>query len=351
MQINTLRLQNYRNHKNLELEFDPKITLIVGPNGTGKTNILESIYLLSTVKSPRTRYDRDLIKHKHKFCTINANILSDGEEYILDVQVIGSEKFENASVKKVKVNRVAKSHRSFNTMFNAVLFMPEDIRILTGSPSKRRHYMDFTLAQIDYTYKKAHTNYLKALRQRNKLLHIIRETGRGHNQIEFWNEKLVQNGQYIQNKRQEMMDFFGKAMKTNGNNILKNGNEIKLEYLKNEIGYKRMAKYRNKELGAGTTLIGPHRDDFEISLGGHPISQFGSRGQQRSVLLALKLAEIEFIEKVIGEKPVLLLDDIFSELDDMHKKQVTKTITQQQTIITSTNVLDELENVKITYTN
>jgi DNA replication and repair protein RecF len=336
VQIQTLKLQNFRNHKNLELEFDPTTTLIIGPNGRGKTNILESIYLLSVSKSPRTRYDRDLIAYGQEFCTITAEVTSNGDETTLDLQVIASKTHENVSSKRVKVNKVAKTHKVFNTMFNAVLFMPEDIRILTGSPSKRRKYMDLTLAQIDYEYKKNHSDYIKAARQRNKLLFMIKETGRGQDQLEFWNEKLLKTGQYLQKNRQTLINFFKEALQKNGNNILKNGNVIQIEYLKNEISPERLAEYETKEIAAKTTLVGPHRDDFVIRLDGHDIAQFGSRGQQRSTLLALKLSEIEFIQAETEKTPVLLLDDIFSELDETHRDRVMEAVQQQQTIVTST---------------
>jgi DNA replication and repair protein RecF len=343
MKITKLQLKNFRNHADLTIEFDQNSTLIVGPNGAGKTNILESIYLLSTAKSPRSRYDKDLIAHGKKFCTINADTLSENEEKALELQVVGSETHENVSRKRVKVNKIAKTHKDFIRTFNTVLFMPEDIRIITGSPSRRRKYIDLLLSQLDYGYKKASLDYVKALRQRNRLLETIRNENRGWKQLEFWNSKILEKGQYIQARRLQLFDFLKEAVSNNGNNILDGGRKVEIKYIKSEISEGKLYDNQNKEIAAGTTLSGPHRDDFEIWLDDYDIAQFGSRGQQRSALLALKLSEIEFIEKNIGERPVLLLDDIFSELDVNHRESVLNTIDKQQTVITSTFILPDLE--------
>jgi DNA replication and repair protein RecF len=339
MQINNLKLKNYRNHTDLSIELAPRTTLIVGPNGIGKTNILEAIYLLSTVKSPRAKYDRDLIQHGKDFCTINANTIKEDDQNDLEIQILATKEYEHSSTKRVKINKVGKAHKQFNKMFNAVLFTPEDIRILTGSPAGRRKYMDITLGQLDYTYKKNHSDYIKAVRQRNKLLETISETGRGHNQLEYWNTKILETGSYLQEKRQELFDFLKVAVRDKGTDILKNGNDLQINYKKSELSESRMEEYAQKELWARNTLIGPHKDDFNVTLDGFDIANFGSRGQQRSALLALKLSEIEFVEKIAGERPVLLLDDIFSELDDMHKQSVSNVIAEQQTIITSTEIV------------
>jgi len=344
MELNKIKLKNFRNHKTLELEFDNKLTLIQGANGSGKTNILESIYLLSASKSNKARYDRDMIEHDKNFCSVVGNVLSDDQEYLLEVQIIKSEVYENASTKKGKVNKVAKSQKLFNKVFNTVIFAPEDIEIITGSPSERRKHMDLVLSQIDYEYKRALTTFTKSLRQRNKLLEMINEEGRGRGQLGFWEEKIIESGEFIQQKRTELLNFYQDDLANNGSSIKK---DLEIVYKINKISPERIESHRDKEIMAKTTLVGPHRDDFEILMDGYDISEFGSRGQQRSAILSLKIAEINFIEKKVGEKPVLLLDDIFSELDDEHRKEVIRLIDFQQTIITSAEKLNLGKSCKL----
>ena len=232
MELNKIKLKHFRNHKTLELEFDNKLTLIQGANGSGKTNILESIYLLSASKSNKARYDRDMIEHDKNFCSVVGNVLSDDQEYLLEVQIIKSEVYENASTKKEKVNKVAKSQKLFNKVFNTVIFAPEDIEIITGSPSERRKHMDLVLSQIDYEYKRALTTFTKSLRQRNKLLEMINEEGRGRGQLGFWEEKIIESGEFIQQKRTELLNFYQDDLANNGSSIKK---DLEIVYKINKI--------------------------------------------------------------------------------------------------------------------
>jgi DNA replication and repair protein RecF len=339
MHISKLRLKNFRSHSDLKQNFNEDLNLIIGPNGSGKTNMLEAIYVLSNAKSNRARYDRDMVSHEQDFCTINGFITSDSDAYELEVQIIKDKKFENSSIKKVMVNKVAKGQKAFNSKLNTVLFSPEDINIVTGTPSIRRRYMDIVIGQIDYEYKRALSQYIKSLRQRNRVLEMIRDENRGHEQLGFWTEKIVEHGQKLNNKRAELIEYIGTELKNNST-LLKKG--LKINYLSSEINNNRLEEYKNKEIAAKNTLIGPHRDDFEILYENYTISEFGSRGQQRSAVLSLKLAEIEFVNSKSGERPVLLLDDIFSELDEDHKKEVNKIINKQQTIITSAEEMDQI---------
>lgn len=342
MLITDLKLTNFRNHQNLKQNFDKKLTFISGINGSGKTNILEAVYLLSTAKSPRTRYDKDLITHNQKQCIIEGNIETQSDSHNLQLQVARSETYENASTKKARVNKVTKSIQKFTGVFNAVLFTPQDIGVLTGSPSEKRKYMDLLLGQINNEYQNNLSSYTKALRQRNKVLEMIRDEKRGYGQIDFWNKKILESGVILQKYREELFEFlqpklYDLMQKLNGKKT-----HTKITYKKNEISEKRLEQYKEKEIAATNTLIGPHRDEFEVFIDGYDISDFGSRGQQRTVLLALKLAEIDYITENKGERPVLLLDDIFSELDDGHRESVFDVIEKQQTIITRADL-----NIKI----
>ncbi|MFZ2664394.1 MAG: DNA replication/repair protein RecF [Patescibacteria group bacterium] len=336
MKIHNLKLTNYRNHSNMTIDFDEKLTLISGPNGSGKSNILEAIHMLSTGRSHRSRYDKDLIQYNKPFCIVNAKIETKDEKFDMELQIIRNEKFENVSIKKAKINKVVKSMQYFTGIFNSVLFSPEDIQLITGSPSERRKYMDDMISQVDIEYERALTNYIRAVKQRNKLLELINSGQGGYNQIDFYTKQILTNGIIIQEKREKMFKSIKPHISDNGKKLSEGDAKTEIIYKKNEISEERLEEHKNQEIAAMTTLIGPHRDDFDIYFNNHNVSEFGSRGEQRTCVLALKLSEIEYIEKIKKERPVLLLDDIFSELDAKHQAAVISTIEGQQTTITST---------------
>lgn len=345
MLIKNLTLQNFRNHKILGINFDDNLTFIYGENGLGKTNILEAIHLLSTTKSLRSEYDKDLILHNQIFLRIKSEIENTEDKYNLELTVERSNDFNNKSSKKVKVNQVAKSVSTFSGILKSVIFTPADLDLIFSTPSSRRKYLDLIFYQISYTYKKSILEYTKALKQRNKLLEIIKETGRGKEQLDFWTEFLIKEGTKIQKERDEIFNFLNENVNSLNEKFELNNFEIKFVYIKNEISKENFEVYSQKEFILCTTLIGPHKDDFEIQMNRKDISQFGSRGQQRMALTALKILELDFIYKKTGEKPILLLDDIFSELDEKHKKAILKIIKEQQTIITSVYKLKEIDDL------
>lgn len=344
MKINDLTLTNFRNHNTLKLDFDSNVTLITGDNGSGKSTILESIYILSVGRLKASRYDRDLIQYGKDFCSVKANIQTKEDDLDMELQIIKSERFDNASIKKAKINKVVKSIQYFTGVFNSVLFSPGDIQLITGSPSERRKYIDNILSQIDLDYKRNLNNYLQATRQRNKLLENINKGLGGQNEIGFYTDQILNHGKAIQEKRSKMFEDIEPIVSKYGKNLNNTKTELKINYKKNEISEQRLQEYKSREIAAMTTLLGPHRDDFEILFDDHDISNFGSRGEQRSCVLSLKIAETEFIEKKRGEKPVLLLDDIFSELDGKHQEAVTNCIENNQTILTNTSTLDFLKD-------
>jgi len=356
MIVNKLKLSNFRNHKNLSLEIDPATTFIIGDNGVGKTNILEALHMLSTSKSFRARYDSDVINYPAKFSTIKASIKTSDEKYDLELQVSRRESGRShddlmyyspkedtkdeshTSTKKVKVNGVPKSIFGFAGIFKSVLFTPQNIDVITGSPAERRKYIDSILFQIDKTYKRIHNNYTKALKQRNKLLERIREERKGYDQLGYWENILEQTGSDIHKMRSELLSFLNKNSKGYGRTLNSGYSEIEIKYKKSLITKDRFDEYRNKEIAAKSTLIGPHKDDFIIEYNNYRLSDFGSRGQQRTVLVALKMCETDYIEEKTKETPVLLLDDIFSELDKKHREILISMAPKQQTIITTTEL-------------
>lgn len=350
MQINSLELKNFRNHVNLTLDLNRDNTVIMGQNGCGKTNILEAVYMLSTAKSPRAKYDVDLIAHNESYSTVVGKISSDIDDFILELQIKRLNDNSNRSSKKVKVNKLAKRINDFTGHFNSVLFTPEDIQLLTRSPSFRRRYLNEALTQIDTKYKNNLSDYTKAVRQRNKLLEEMLNFPQLGKQLSYWTNILLVKGRYIQMERDKYISSLEKSLMENKALFSENHVDIKIKYNKSEITNESIKEYKDREIYAGRTLIGPHRDDFAVFIDGYDIAEFGSRGQQRSIVLGLKIAEMDFINFQIGERPVLLLDDIFSELDEPHQKTVLDILPKQQNIITTAekhSYLDELYTLKL----
>lgn len=347
MKINKLLLENFRNHKEFVLDLEGQSVLIVGENGTGKTNLLEAIHLLSVTKSPRTTYDRDVITYGKNYARIAANVIPNGEVQNLELFVIKSDRSENSSTKKVKVDKVKKSLTDFAGTINTVLFTPHNVELFTQSPSKRRGYLDSIFYQMDKNYKRKHRDYKKAMRQRNKLLDKIREFGTGEDQLPYWDDKLIETGKLIQKRRRQFLDFAEKNLNNYADDLNTQKVEYEIIYEANIINKEKVQQKRKAEIGSARTLIGPHRDDFLIKFNNHALSSFGSRGQKRTTILSLKMCEIDFINKLLGKRPILLLDDIFSELDGRHKKAVTNIIDMQQTIITTADENDLKNGLKI----
>ena len=341
MKLLSIKLTGYRNHKNFTCDFGPNTTQLVGPNGIGKTNILEAIHLMSTTKASRSKYDVELINHNEMLARVELTCEIKGEIENLELVIVRSDKFENGSKKLAKINKTAKPLNKFVGTFNSVLFTPTDIQIITGAPTLRRHYIDSILYQIDRDYKNQHTKYIKAIRHRNKILEKISNEHRGMDEIGFWTQEILVSGSNIQAKRVELFSELGDGLLQNMRELNSNNDKYELKYLMNEISRDRLEKYKEKEIYAKTTLVGPHRDDFIIEFNGKNIAHFGSRGQQRTTLLGLKISEIQFIERKTGNKPVLLLDDIFSELDPNHRTAVESITKLQQTIISTAHEAGE----------
>lgn len=343
MRINSLKLINFRNHTKLELNLEQNTLLIQGANGSGKTNILEAIHLLSTIKSVKAEVDVELIEHTKDFCRLDADITTSNETKTLELIIKRHNGSDNTSVKTVKINGVSKALFKFAGTLTSVMFSPDDIAVLTGSPSIRRKYIDSILFQIDNSYKQAYAKYQKALKGRNKLLEMIRETGKGHSLIDLWEDNLCTQAEIIQEKRSELFTYL--AIEITKYEKLINGKDskISIEFIQNKIDKTLLEQTRQKEIYAGKTLYGPHRDDFMIYLNRYSVGSYSSRGQQRAVLLALKFCEIDYIEMMTEDRPVLLLDDIFSELDETHRTNILTTVEKQQTIVTTSEELDQIK--------
>jgi DNA replication and repair protein RecF len=320
--INVVKLSDFRNFKAKNLKFSDRITTIVGPNASGKTNILEALYLLSTTKSFKARLEAEMIKYEETIASITG--ILDGIK--LEVKITTGD--NGWPKKKLTVNGVPKRTIDFAGNFKTVLFGPWDMDLVTEAPSIRRKFLDTVLSQIDREYRRSVLSYEKGLRQRNRLLFRIREEGIPRSQLLFWNQLLIKNGDYISQKREEFIQFINSSPSTFKNSY-------SLNYDKSVISVGRLEQYKEEEVSAATTLVGPHRDDFIFFEGKRNLSSYGSRGEQRMGVLWLKMAELNFIEKKTEVRPTLLLDDIFSELDHEHREIVMELAKKQQTIITT----------------
>lgn len=331
-------MDNFRNFKKKNLEFSDKITTIVGPNASGKTNILESLYLLSTAKSFKAKLEAETIQYEESITGISG-ITGTGK---LEVKITRGD--NGWPKKRLLVNGVPKRTIDFAGNFKTVLFGPWDMDLVTESPSIRRKFLDSVLSQVDREYRRSTLSYEKGLRQRNRLLLRIREEGVPRSQLLFWNQLLIKNGDFISQKREEFINFVNTSHS-------QQTVSYSLEYDKSVISEGRLEQYRQEEVAAATTLVGPHRDDFIFfkvkgksgqAVKKRELSAYGSRGEQRMGILWLKMAELNFIEEIsrlheeFGQaRPTLLLDDIFSELDHEHRDIVMELSKKQQTIITT----------------
>lgn len=337
MLISKLSLQNFRNFSKKHFEFDKKTTVIVGPNASGKTNTLEAIYLLATGKSFHAGQEEEMVKEGEEIARVESRVTSNESISLLEVVLTrGSLNGTRVSRKKLSVNGVSKRLFNFVGNLRAVLFGPQDLELITGSPSGRRRFLDSVLSQVDREYRRSLLSYEKGIRQRNRVLERIKEGTASRPQLLFWDKLVIKNGTYLTQKRQELVDFVN-STKSPGEEV------FLLEYDKSMISEGRLAQYAEEEVQACATLVGPHRDDVRFNIKNQKLNikndknlaTYGSRGEQRMGVLWLKLAELEFIASVAGERPVLLLDDIFSELDHGHHRIVIEAVGKQQTIITT----------------
>ncbi len=332
MYLRHLTLQNFRSYPKANFTFNKDTTIIVGPNTSGKSNFIESVYLLSLGKSFRTDKDTDMIAFEKDIARVTGKTQDETLQVLLTRgNVLG----KKTQFKKFLVNNIPKRRVDFSARLKAVLFCPQDLDIINGSPHLRRRFLNEALEQMDRGYRQALITYERALRQRNALLDLSREQGRrDEEQFLYWDESLIQSGQVLTEKREAFVHFLNGSTKT----IF----DFSVMYDKSIVSKERLLQYKDAEVGVGNTLVGPHRDDISLSffakgLEERSIKHYGSRGQQRLAILQLKLLQLDFIEKTIGTRPMLLLDDIFSELDSQHIHLVFSLLGKQQTIVTTTH--------------
>lgn len=338
MEIKRLGLKNYRNCENVELEFPTRKTLIIGKNAQGKTNILESIYFLSDLKSPRTSTISDLIQFNKPQFEINAKILKNDTDIELDYVYTQDKKRE------LKVNKVKTNTRDFKLAVKTVLFSTKDMLLLRGSPEDRRNWLDRAISQIYPAYDERLSKYDKIRIQKNNLLKqdIIDEA-----LYEIYNEQLVITGANIIFLRKKFLKEIEKIASVKHQTISES-EKFSLNYTCPKDEIEEISQYlkeelferRKEEFARHQSCVGPHRDDIEFKINGLDATKFASQGQQRTLVLSLKLSELEIIKEKTGFYPILLLDDVLAELDDKRQNYLLKSIdTNTQTIITSVDTL------------
>jgi len=342
-----LLLQNFRSHTQHILEFDKNLNLIIGPNGSGKTNVLEAIFLLAAGKSFRSSSQSKLINWDDFFTSVRGKVINDkNETNEIEIKLIKDRTGKSFSVsRKFLIEKVEKTRKKYIGIFKTVIFHPDDIRLVAGSPSRRREFLDEIFIQTEWRYTQALSQYNKALKHRNELLNQIRDGQSSKSELFYWDQTLIKNAKIISDFR---FSFFKSANSFFSNH---SDNQIKLIFLNYHpsiLSEDRLEKNYQLDLHRGCTQIGIHRDDFSFNnktflTEDKNLAFWGSRGQQRLAVLAIRLSQINYLEKTYLDKPVLLLDDIFSELDPDHQKLVVSLCQNYQTIFTAA----EPESVKI----
>ena len=342
MNITKLKLENFRNYSFQTIEFNKGINVIYGDNAQGKTNILEAIFLCSMGKSFRTPRDKDLIKINESYTKINIEYEKSDRKGRIEY-FIGDKK--NLLVNEVKLNKLSQLLGNLNS----IIFSPDDIEVLKGSPQKRRKFLNMMISQLRPAYLFNLNAYNKTLEQRNNYLRQIKLENKPEELLDIWDEKLAKHAEIIYTYRKEFVDKILNKIIDIHKNITDCQEIINIIY-KSEFSEKskfmqKLKDARKKDILRGYTSVGVHRDDFEIYINNKNINLYGSQGQFRTAILSLKLSELYVIYDEIGEYPILLLDDFMSELDEKRRKKFVENITEAQVILTGTHklILDNLD--------
>ncbi|OQY82677.1 MAG: DNA replication/repair protein RecF [Chloroflexi bacterium UTCFX4] len=385
MLLTHLALSNFRNYPRLEIDFAPGITLLHGNNAQGKTNLLEAIFFLATARSPHAGAERELIHfgaadEPIPFARVQAKLARANAQTVeLEIVLVTGAEREGATArgnafarvsKRIKVNGVNKRALELLGNLNVVLFLPEDLEIVFGAPGDRRRYLDTTLAQIDPKYSRALLQFNQVIEQRNALLKEFRERSFNAAELEPWNNKLVENGAYIMARRAQAVATYNQLLAEIHPRLTADHKTLTLHYqptipldtfapaAARQLGLgisapmasleqisaafkQQLAELQTKEVGAALTLVGPHRDDLRFTIDGVDMTTYASRGQGRTIAVALKLAEIELMRAETSEEPVLLLDDVMSELDKPRRAALSHALLNARQAIVSATDLDD----------
>lgn len=334
MLITNLKIQNFRNYNELNLDFNNGINVIYGNNAQGKTNILEAIFLTSIGKSFRTNKDKELIKMGEDFAKIEVEFSKSDRN--------GSIKIEISDKKNVYLNgvKIKKLSELLGNM-NIVIFTPDDINILKSGPAQRRRFLDIFISQLRPNYVYCLNLYLKALEQKNNYLKQIKFENKSEDFLDIWDEKLADYAERVFKYRFEFIEKIKNKIKDVHSIITENNENIEIEYVtdftnKNEF-LNKLKNNRKLDISKGYSGKGVHRDDFNIYINKNLVNIYGSQGQHRTAILSLKMAELKVIYDEIGENPILLLDDFMSELDEKRRINFLSNIKDTQVLITCTD--------------
>ncbi|KAJ49572.1 DNA replication and repair protein RecF [Clostridium tetanomorphum] len=344
MYIKYLQLINFRNYRELSIELDKNINLFIGDNAQGKTNILESIYYSSIGKSHRTNKDKEMINWNAQSSYIKLYVVKDRLDKKIEIKIFKEGK-KGINVNSIKINKISE----LLGILNVVMFSPEDLKIIKESPAFRRKFLDIELCKLSNKYYYNLVQYNKVLNERNTLLK--KGNKELYSIIEIYDKQLSKFGSFIIKEREKYIDRLNKKGKSIHKDITSGKEDISFKYLtfvknyndiENEF-FDMLFKNRKNDYEKKITSVGPHRDDFSVKINNIDVRSFGSQGQQRTATLTIKFSSLEIIKELIGEYPILLLDDVLSELDAKRQKYILNSVKDIQTIITCTG-FENIEN-------
>lgn len=342
MIIKSLELENFRNYETLSIDFDSGTNILYGDNAQGKTNILEAIFLSATTKSHKGSKDKDVINFSADEAHIRTHVVKDGLENRVDMH-LRKNRSKGIAINGQKIKKAA----DLLGLLNVVFFSPEDLSIIKNGPAERRRFVDLELCQLDSVYLHDLNHYNRIINQRNKLLKELYANPGLKDTLFVWDSQLVTYGSRIIESRNEFIDQLNEIIYGIHQRLSGGKEALKIIYepdVKSECFEKRLSDCQEKDIRFKQTSVGPHRDDFSFVAGGVDIRKFGSQGQQRTAALSLKLSEIELVKKMTKDIPLLLLDDVLSELDSSRQNHLLNSIGDIQTIITCTGLEEFVNN-------
>ena len=348
MYIKELNLNNYRNYENQKIVFNNNINILYGNNAQGKTNIVEAIYLCAYGKSFRAKKDKELIKFNENTSKVEIKVEKKDRSGKINAVINDKKTFYINDIKQNKISDIIGK-------INIVIFTPDDISIIKEGPARRRKFLDMFISSLKPNYIHLLNSYNNALEQRNNYLRLIKTESKTEELLDIWDEQLSNYSYKIYQYRKVYIEKIEEKIDVIHKKITKCGNEnIKIKYISNgkeEKGFlENLKKTRKLDIKRGFTSTGIHRDDFIIYINDRPITIFGSQGQQRTIILTLKLCELQIIKEEIDDSPILLLDDFMSELDENRRVNFFDNVKENQVIITCTDKF-EINNSKIKYFN
>jgi DNA replication and repair protein RecF len=355
VRVHELELGGFRSYLALNVNFPPGPQVVFGANAAGKTNLVEALALLARGQSHRTHNDQELIRWGEPFVRVRAQVAHDADPgaRLDELEVVVATPGSGAARKRIRVNGVPRRSEALSATLRVVVFSPEAMMLVAGAPSLRRDELDELAAQRLPTHGRRLSTYARALAQRNSLLRAIREGEARSEELVYWDQVVVEEGGAIVDARMDLLAELAGPLEAAHTEIAPGEPPLSLSYVTNAPARpgedpaaalrRRLTETAEKELWNGATLVGPHRDDVAFRLGDRDLATFGSRGQQRTAILALKLAELDSLARTDGVPPLLLLDDVFSELDPERRAHLVRRIQALPQAFVTTTALSDLD--------